>query len=105
MLTPEERKRLEKQIHDVDVDRLTVVFDALSDSNRCLIFRTLTHSQNASVGDIANVVGISAPLASRHLKVLLQSGLLTKTKSGKTVYYEINTADPLVSALQKAVEG
>lgn len=104
MLTPKERQKLDQHLHDSDIGRITTVLTALSEPNRCLIFRALARSRNASVGDIAQVVGISVPLASRHLKTLFQTGLLTREKVGKHVYYTTNTNDPLVTALKKAIK-
>lgn len=104
MLSPREKNNLEKHLSKVDVSKLSAAFDALSEPNRCLIFRALLKGKGASVNDIAVVIGISASLASQHLKVLQQAGLLIREKQGKNVYYEINSKEPLVAALQKAVE-
>jgi DNA-binding transcriptional ArsR family regulator len=104
MLTPREHQNLQQYIQGIDVTRITTVFDALSEPNRCLIFRALLKGQNVSVGDLASVVGLSDPLASQHLKTLLQAGLVHKEKVGKRVYYHVNDVDPLVKALLKAVE-
>lgn len=105
MLTPREHKKLERYTHDMDVDRLTAAFDALSEPKRCLIFRALLKGQSVRVGDLAAVVGISDSLASQHLKILAQAALVDKSKDGKNVYYRVRTSNPLISALQKAVEG
>jgi ArsR family transcriptional regulator len=104
MLTPWEQKKLERYTHDIDVDRLTAAFDALSEQNRCLIFRALLKGRSVRVGDLARVVGISDSLASQHLKILLQAQLVEKTKDGKNVYYQVNASNPMIGALQKAVE-
>ena len=104
MLTPREHQKLEKYIHGIDVQRIAIAFDALGEPNRCLIFRALLKGRAVRVGDLASVVRISDPLASQHLKILLQSGLVTKQKIGKSVYYQVNAANPLIGALQKAVE-
>lgn len=104
MLTPREHQRLQQYIHGIDVKRLTEAFDALSEPNRCLIFRALLKGEAVRVSDLASVVGISNALASQHLKVLLQADLVDKRKEGKNVYYQIRTANPLTTALQQAVE-
>jgi DNA-binding transcriptional ArsR family regulator len=104
MLTPSEHRRLQKHIHGIDIKRLTVAFDALSEPNRCLIFRALLKGQSVRVGDLAGVVGISDALASQHLKILLQADLLDKQRKGKNVYYSVNRNNPLIDALQEAVE-
>lgn len=104
MLSPKEHKNLENYIQGMDVGRVATAFDALGEPNRCLIFRALLKQQNVSVGQIATVVGISESLASQHLKVLLQAGLVGKKKAGKNVYYTVNSGDSLVNALRNAVE-
>lgn len=104
MLTPRERQNLEHYIHDIDVNRMATAFDALSEPNRCLIFRALLKGQSVRVGDLAKVVGISDSLASQHLKTLSQAGLVHKVREGKSVYYHINEDNPMTGALQKAVE-
>lgn len=104
MLTPQEHQRLKRYTHDIDVKRLAAAFDALSEPNRCLIFRALLKDKAVRVSDLASVVGISDALASQHLKVLLQAELVNKRKEGKNVYYFMNESNPLVDALQKAVE-
>jgi ArsR family transcriptional regulator len=104
MLSPKEHANLENDIQGLDVSRVATAFDALGEPNRCLIFRALLKKQDVSVGQLASVVGISESLASQHLKVLLQAGLVNKKKAGKNVYYQVNGGDALVSALKKAVE-
>jgi len=104
MLTPKEQQNLEQYIHGVDVTRIATVFDALGEPKRCLIFRALLKQQDVTVGQLAEVVGISESLASQHLRVLFQAGLVSKAKAGKRVYYQVNRRDALVKALGKAVE-
>jgi DNA-binding transcriptional ArsR family regulator len=104
MLTPKEQRNLEKYVKGIDVRRMAAAFDALGEPNRCLIFRALLKQRGVSVGQLANAVGISEPLASQHLKVLLQAELVSRHKDGKVVYYDINGHDPLVGALKAAVE-
>lgn len=104
MLSPKEQQNLENYIQGIDVSHLSAAFDALGEPNRCLIFRALLKSQEVSVGQLASAVGISISLASQHLKVLLQAGLVDKKKAGKRVYYQVNSQDSLVRALGKAVE-
>ncbi len=104
MLSPKEHARLQKYINGLEVTRLSEAFDALSEPKRCLIFRALLSQKDLSVGEVADVVNISLPLASQHLKILLMAKLVSKSKSGRTVYYQINYDDPLVLALERAVD-
>jgi len=104
MLSAKEHQKLEQYVQGIDVSRIATAFDALGEPKRCLIFRALLKRQNVSVGQLASAVGISESLASQHLKVLLQAGLVTKHKQGKNVYYLVSGQDPLVAALKHAVE-
>jgi DNA-binding transcriptional ArsR family regulator len=104
MLTPKEHQRLQQYTHDINAKRLATAFDALSEPNRCLIFRALLKGEPVRVSDLASVVGISDALTSQHLKVLLQADLVDKKKEGKNVYYFVNDTNPMIGALQKAVE-
>lgn len=104
MLTPKEHKKLERYVKGMDVRRMAAAFDALGEPNRCLIFRALLKHDNVIVSQIAAAVGISEPLASQHLKVLLNADLVERVKDGKKVYYTINYADPLVNAIKNVVE-
>ncbi len=104
MLTPREKTELQKHIHGIDIARMTNALAALGEPNRCLIFRALLKRRDVTVGDIASIVEVSLPLASQHLKILLQAGLLERVKRGKEVYYHVNHSDALAVALEKAVE-
>ncbi|MBX6334233.1 winged helix-turn-helix transcriptional regulator [Candidatus Saccharibacteria bacterium] len=104
MLSPSEHSRLKQYIHGIDVNRLSAVFDALSEPNRCLIFRALLKTRHANVTQLAEAVGISSSLASQHLKTLRDNNMVVRRKQGKAVYYDVNDADPLVDALSKVVE-
>lgn len=104
MLSRKEQRKLEPHIRGMDVSKLAGAFDALSEPNRCTIFRALLKKDEINVGDIASLLKISEPLASHHLKILLGGGLLVRTKRGKNVYYSVNHRDKLVKALEKVVE-
>ncbi|HEX5797682.1 MAG TPA: metalloregulator ArsR/SmtB family transcription factor [Candidatus Saccharimonadales bacterium] len=104
MLSRKEHKKLQAHIRGMDVTRLAGAFDALGEPRRCTIFRNLLKKKEINVGDIASLLDISEPLASQHLKVLLNAELVQKIKKGKNVYYSVNREDKLVKALQKVVE-
>lgn len=104
MLSPKEHNKLQSYIHDIDVGRIAKAFDALGEPNRCLIFRGLLKNKEVNVGGIAALLDISEPLASQHLKILLNAELVQRTKKGKNAYYSVNQKDKLVKALEKVVE-
>jgi DNA-binding transcriptional ArsR family regulator len=104
MLTPAEHQKLQRYIDGIDVERMANAFDALGEPNRCLIFRALLKERQVNVGQLASAVGISNSLASQHLKVLLEAGLIRRQKNGKNVYYSVYNGDALVGAIRRAVE-
>ena len=60
------------------VDELNRVFSALSDPTRRDILARLGEA-DATVGDLAAPYDVSLPAVSRHLKVLQEAGLVTRT--------------------------
>ncbi len=103
MLSEQEIKKVRKYLNGRDAE-FADIFKTLSDPNRCKIFRTLASELRLSVGDTAKVLNISLSLASQHLKILLQNGLLKKEKQGRTVYYELKQNTPIVSSILKAIK-
>lgn len=104
MLSPKEHKKLQAYINGIDVSRLAKAFDALSEPNRCLIFRALLKEREVNVSNLAELVGISESLASQHLKTLFNAEMVHRVKKGKNAYYSVNRGDKLVKALEKVVE-
>ena len=60
-------------------DRLSVVFGALADPTRRAILTRLTDGE-ATVAELAAPFSVSQPAISRHLKVLEQAGLISRTR-------------------------
>ncbi len=63
-------------------DRFDVVFAALSDPTRRSIVRRLADGE-ATVLELAEPFPISLPAISRHLKVLEQAGLISRSRDGQ----------------------
>ena len=60
-------------------DQLNAVFGALSDPTRRAILARLTKG-DANVAELAAPFKVSQPAISRHLKVLEQAGLISRTR-------------------------
>ena len=60
-------------------DRLSVIFAALADPTRRAILARLAEG-DATVSELAEPFSISLPAISRHLKVLEQAGLITRSR-------------------------
>jgi ArsR family transcriptional regulator, lead/cadmium/zinc/bismuth-responsive transcriptional repressor len=103
MLSDQEITKVRKYLGARDED-LAELFKVLSEPNRCKMFRAIAKHKRLAVSDAANILEISMPLASQHLKVLLQGNLLIKTKEGQAVYYSLNQKNPIVQSILKAIQ-
>lgn len=63
-------------------DRLSLVFGALADPTRRAILTRLADGE-ATVAELAEPFRVSQPAISRHLKVLEQAGLISRSRSGQ----------------------
>jgi ArsR family transcriptional regulator len=64
------------------------ICSGLADPLRILILYTLD-AKPYNVSELAEVLGISQPTASRHLKVLRERGLVNAQRSAQAVYYSL----------------
>lgn len=69
---------------------LTQSFAALGDSNRLAIVEMLLTEGEKPAGEISDRATISAPAVSRHLKVLADSGLITRRIDRQRRIYAVN---------------
>jgi DNA-binding transcriptional ArsR family regulator len=79
-------------------DRLSLVFAALSDPTRRAILVRLTHG-DATVGELADPFDMSQPAVSKHLRVLENAGLITRSKVATSRYSHLE-ARPLKEATE-----
>jgi DNA-binding transcriptional ArsR family regulator len=68
--------------YNEDLDR---VFAALMDPTRRAILARLEREDAASVSDLARPFAIKLPAVMKHLDVLDDAGLITRSKVGRTV--------------------
>ncbi len=66
-------------------ERLDRTFAALVDPTRRAILATLERKDGASVSELAEPFAIKLPAVMKHLDVLDDAGLITRSKSGRTV--------------------
>ena len=83
-------------------DSLSAIFSALADPTRRTILSRLT-SGEATVTQIAEPLEISLPAVSRHLKVLENAGLVTRTRSAQWRPCRLR-ADPIQEVVEWAAE-
>ena len=76
--------------------------DALADNNRRIILEVLAQGERP-VGMIAELLPISRPAVSQHLKVLKEAGLVRERRQGTRNLYRVDPAGlaPLRSYLDR----
>ncbi|AWE07289.1 transcriptional regulator [Lysinibacillus sp. 2017] len=66
------------------------IFKAIADPIRREILNLLKES-DLTVNEIVEKFNISQPSISNHLTILRNAGLITSEKSGRHIYYSLNT--------------
>jgi DNA-binding transcriptional ArsR family regulator len=80
-------------------DRLDRAFAALSDPTRRAIVAQLSAGEARSVSDLARPFPVSLPAIMKHLDVLTDAGLVTRTKTGRVVACRFEAA-PMEEAME-----
>jgi DNA-binding transcriptional ArsR family regulator len=78
------------------------VWGAVADGSRRRLLARLAHGP-ATTGQLAELVPISRPAVSQHLKVLLDAGLIRTTVVGRHRWHELSP-DPLRAVARWATE-
>jgi DNA-binding transcriptional ArsR family regulator len=83
------------RIEPDDEDRseeLEELFKALGNINRLILIYCLasTEKKSFSVTEMAEMMGLTQPAASQHLKILKTVNILHSTKQGNYIYYTFN---------------
>ena len=78
---------------------LSRIFQVLGDETRAKIIYALSLTDRLCVCDISQIVGLSLPAVSHHLRVLRELNMAHAKKEGKTVFYSL--ADDHVASLVK----
>ncbi|HEY6951941.1 MAG TPA: metalloregulator ArsR/SmtB family transcription factor [Bacteroidota bacterium] len=85
--------------------RLDAIFAALSDPTRRAILQRLA-TEEASVTELAEPFAMSLPAISKHLHVLRNAGLVSRTKDGRIHHLrlEVETLKQAVSWLEQYLQ-
>jgi DNA-binding transcriptional ArsR family regulator len=83
------------KFQETQLDR---TFSALSDPTRRALLARLEGEEALSVSELAQPFAMSLPAVMKHLDVLSDAGLITRTKTGRTVSCRLN-ADPMEEAM------
>jgi DNA-binding transcriptional ArsR family regulator len=83
------------KLQERDLDR---TFSALADATRRRMLLELERRDELSVSELAKPFSISLPAVMKHLDVLSDAGLITRSKSGRTVSCRLAAA-PMEQAM------
>jgi len=72
-----------------DLDR---TFSALADPTRRAVLARLENEPGLSVSELARPLSLKLPGMTKHLDVLSDAGLITRTKTGRTVAVSLSAA-------------
>ncbi len=94
---------LSAPLDDAEAAQLARAFSALADPVRIRLLGLLASSPSGEicVCDLVAPTGRSQPTVSHHLKVLVDTGLITGEKRGRWVWYSVRTER--LEALRKAL--
>src|SRR6187551_4124637 len=79
-------------------ERLDRTFAALVDPTRRAILARLEREDGASISELARPFAIKLPAVMKHLDVLDDAGLITRSKEGRTVSVRL-AAEPMEEAM------
>jgi len=71
------------------MEKLTAIFKALSDRNRLRIVSALMKCDELCACQLTELIQVTGATASRHMGVLISSGLVDSRKDGRWVYYRL----------------
>ena len=80
-------------------DRLDRVFGALVSPARRAILQRLAETDCASVSELAEPVAMTLPAVMKHLDVLEQARLITREKTGRTMFVRLSPKPMAEAAL------
>lgn len=76
----------------VDFKLIEKISKALSDKHRLAILDHITRQGGcAQCSDIHDIVDLSQPSVSHHIKILTEAGLVDAEKTGRNISYTLNT--------------
>lgn len=103
MLNKDQVEKLQRESAGDD-KLLSMVFDALGDPGRLQIFKILLENENVCVSDVANILGISVPAASKQLTILEISGLVEKIRKGQATCFKVLEENPTTKSIIKVLK-
>ena len=70
---------------------IELIAKALADPHRLRILQALREQQSIISGELQELLALSQPTVSHHVKILTQSGVIVAQKDGRTLKLRLNT--------------
>ena len=86
------------------MEELLALFKALSDRNRMRIVSALLTQESLCACQLTELIQVSGATLSRHMGVLVSSGLVTSMKEGRWVHYSMSPEEGMNTSLLKWIE-
>lgn len=67
------------------------IFKSIADPSRQKILVTLRHEGELSVNALVELLGVSQPTVSQHLRILKELGAVVSHKAGQQVFYRLRS--------------
>lgn len=97
------KKQIKRELSNKkELLRCAEEFDLVGDPTRLKICYLLSHYDKLSVGEIAELVGVSISAASRTLCKLKKANMVESRREFRTVYYKLQKT-PFVKMLRKRI--
>lgn len=89
----------------MELQQIEKQLKALADQNRLKLISCMKNGE-VCVCDFVDVLGISQPAVSQHLRKLKEAGIVTERKVGTWKHYRlVNDVSPIVQAIIAELEG
>ena len=93
----------ELQEFEAKASEVAAILKAVANERRLMLLCKLLDMGEASVGTLAEAVGLSQSALSQHLTVLKDQGIVDYRRESQTLWYRI--ADPRIVALFSTLQG
>jgi len=103
MLNKSEIAKIRKRI-SAEGEGAAEIFDVLGKKNRFRMFKLFLARHDLCVTDIANILKISVPAASQHLKVLEMTGIIECDKQGQSCCYKIRKDNKILRSIIRIIK-
>lgn len=72
-----------------DATTMAATMKALADPTRLRLFSIIASSGEQCACDLTEPLGVSQPTVSHHLRILTETGLVSREQRGKWVYFSV----------------